>query len=115
MSIVPHNRSREINYNYLASLYFLNSWMTKLTNERKEPGTIKTYLNSVKHFTDSCKAEDSDILVGQNIPQVKVLICKWHNTFYKEAQERGYEKELEATDNFPTPRKCYNLTKVRLS
>ena len=115
MIIVRHNGSREINYNYLASLYFLNSWMTKLTNERKEPGTIKTYLNSVKHFTDSCKAEDSDILVGQNIPQVKVLICKWRNTFYKEAQEREYEKELEAMDNLPTPRKCYNLTKVRLS
>ena len=115
MIIVRHNGSREINYNYLASLYFLNSWMTKLTNERKEPGAIKTYLNSVKHFTDSCKAEDSDILVGQNIPQVKVLICKWRNTFYKEAQEREYEKELEAMDNLPTPRKCYNLTKVRLS
>ena len=115
MIIVRQNGSREINYNYLAYLYFLNSWMTKLTNERKEPGTIKTYLNSVKHFTDSCKAEDSDILVGQNFPQVRVLICKWRNAFYKEAQEREYEKELEAMDNFPTPKKCYNLMKVRLS
>ena len=103
MSIVRHNGSREINYNYLASPSFLNSWMTKLTDEKKEPGTIKTYLNSVKHFIDFCEAEDNDILVGQNIPQVRVLICKWRNTFYKEAQEREYEKELEAMDNFPTP------------
>ena len=103
MSIVRHNGSTEINYNYLASPSFLNSWMTKLTDEKKEPGTIKTYLNSVKHFIDFCKAEDNDILVGQNIPQVRVLICKWRNTFYKEAQEREYEKELEAMDTFPRP------------
>ena len=50
--------------------------MTKLTDEKKEPGTIKTYLNSVKHFAGFCKAEDSGTIVGQNIPQVRVLICK---------------------------------------
>lgn len=43
MSIVQHARSREINYNYLTSLSFLNSWMTKFTDEKQEPGTIKTY------------------------------------------------------------------------
>ena len=34
MSIVQHARSRGISYNYLTSLSFLNSWMTKFTDEK---------------------------------------------------------------------------------
>lgn len=64
MSIVRHNGSKGIDYKFTVCLSFLNSWMTKLRNEEKEPGTIRTYLNSVKHFIDFCEAEDNHILDG---------------------------------------------------
>ena len=81
----------------------MNSWKTKLTDEKKEPGTIKPYLNSVKHFFfgDFWEAEENGILVGKNIPQVRVRVCNGSDTFYKEAQERESKKKLEAMENFP--------------
>ena len=103
MSIVRHNGSEEIDYKFTACPSFLNSWMTKLRNEEKEPGTIQTYLNSVKHFIDFCQAEDNHILDGQNTSQIRVLICKWRNTLYREMNEREFEKELKARDYFPSP------------
>lgn len=41
MGIVRHNDG-DINYDFLACPSFLNSWMTKLTNEGKDSGTIRT-------------------------------------------------------------------------
>ena len=54
MSIVRHNDGEEIKYQNLLCAFFLNSWMTKLTEEKKEAVTIKAYLCSVKHFLDRC-------------------------------------------------------------
>ena len=50
MIVVRHNNDEVIYYKYLACLSFLKNWMAKLNKENKEPGTIKTYLKSVKYF-----------------------------------------------------------------
>ena len=41
MGILPHNDG-DINFDFLVFPSFLNSWMTKLTNEGKDSGTITT-------------------------------------------------------------------------
>ena len=73
MGIVPHNDG-DINYDFLSCPSFLNLWMTKLTNEGKDPGTIRTYLNSVKQFIDFGVAEESGLFENQNIEKIRVLL-----------------------------------------
>ena len=63
MSIVRHKGANEIDHKFTACPSCLKLWMEKLRNEEKEPGTIGTYLNSVKHFREFCKAEDNHILI----------------------------------------------------
>ena len=58
--------------------------MVKLNEQKKETGTIKTYLTSVRHFIDFCKAERNNILKSQNVSQVNILFRKWQNTLRKE-------------------------------
>ena len=72
MSIVRHNNDEEIKYQNLACPSFLNSWMTKLTEEKKEAATIKTYLCSVKHFLDFAVATGNNILGSTNL---KFVYC----------------------------------------
>ena len=103
MSIVRHNDDTEINYEYLSCPSFLNSWMSKLKDEEKDPSTIKTYLNSVKHFIDFFVASEKGLFKNQNLEKVRVLLRQWRNTLYKEIQELDYEKQLNARDFFPTP------------
>ena len=111
MTVVRHNNDETTDYRYLACPSFLNKWMTKLNKEKKEPGTIKTYLTSVKHFIDFCEAERNNILKDQNVSQVNILICKWRNTLRKEAQKKQPEKELIARENFPTAEQILNFDK----
>ena len=66
MSVARHNNDEAIDYKYSACSSFLN-WVTKLNKEKKEPGTIKTYLTSVKNFIDFCEAERKNILKDQNV------------------------------------------------
>ena len=75
MNVVRHDNDEAIDYKYLACPSFLN-WMTKLNKEKKEPGTIETYLTSIKHFIDFSKAETNNISKGQIVSQVNILICK---------------------------------------
>ena len=51
MSIVRHKGANVIDHKLTACPSCLNLWMQNLRNEEKEPGTIGTYLNSLKHFT----------------------------------------------------------------
>ena len=110
MSVVNHNNDEDIDYKYLACPSSLNL-MTKLIKKKKEPGTIKRYLTSVKHFIEFCKAERNNILKDQNVSQVNILIFKWRNTLRKEAQKKHPEKELIAREIFPTPEQILNFNK----
>ena len=115
MSIVRHNDDTEINYEYLSCPSFLNSWMTKLKDENKDPSTIKTYLNSVKHFIDFIVASEKELFKNQNLEKVRVLLRQWRNTLYKEIQELDYEKQLNARDFFPTPSEIEIFDKSEIS
>ena len=79
--------------------------MTKLKDEDKYPSTIKTYLNSVKHFIDFIVSSEKELFKNQNLEKVRVLLRQWHNMLYKEIQELDYEKQLNARDFFPTSSK----------
>ena len=50
--------------------------MAKLNKEKKEPGTIKAYLKSVKYFIGFCETERNNTLKEQNVSQANILICK---------------------------------------
>ena len=76
MGVVRHNNDEAIFYKYLACSSFLNNWMVKLNKEKKEPGTMKTYLKSVKYFIDFCETERNNTLKEQNVSQANILICK---------------------------------------
>ena len=100
LSVVRHNNDEAIYYKYLACSSFLNNWMGKLNKEKKEPGTIKTYLKAVKHFIDFCEVERNNTLKEQNVSQANILISKWRNTLRKETQKKQPEKELICFANF---------------
>ena len=72
MSVVRHNNDEAIYYKYLACLSFLKNWMAKLNKENKEPGTIKTYLKSVKYFIVFWEMERNNTLKEQNVPQANI-------------------------------------------
>ena len=74
MSIVRHNDNEETNCEVFACPFFLNSWMKKLTGEKKEAATIKTCLCSVKHFLDFAFATENNILGKTNIDKVRVFL-----------------------------------------
>ena len=76
MSVVRHNNDEAIYYKYLTCSSFLNNWMTKLNKDRKEPGTIKACLKSVKYFIGFCETERNNTLKEQNVSQANILICK---------------------------------------
>ena len=76
MSVVRPNNDEAIYYKYLTCSSFLNNWMAKLNKERKEPGTIKAYLKSVKYFIGFCETERNNTLKEQNVSQANILICK---------------------------------------
>ena len=76
MGVVRHNNDEAIFYKYLACSSFLNNWMAKLNKEKKEPGTIKTYLKSVKYFIGFCETERNNTLKEENASQANILICK---------------------------------------
>ena len=105
MSIVWHNDGTEIHYEYLPCPSFLNSWITKLKDEDKDPSRIKTNLNSLKHFTDFIVASNEELFKNQNLEKVKVLLWPWRNMLYKEIQELNYKKQLNVKNFFPTPSK----------
>ena len=72
MSVVRHNNDEAIYYNYLACSFFLNNWMAKLNKGKKEPGTIKAYLKSVKYFIGFCEMERNNALKEQNVSQANI-------------------------------------------
>ena len=72
MIVVRHNNDEAIYYKYLACLSFLKNWMAKLNKESKEPGTIKTYLKSVKYFIGFWEMERNNTLKEQNVPQANI-------------------------------------------
>ena len=105
MSIVRHNDDEEIKYQNLACASFLNSWRTKLTEEKKEAGTIKTYLCSAKHFLDFAVATGNNILGNANLDKVRVLLRQWRNTLYREIQDDSHEKQVKAREFFQNQKK----------
>ncbi|XP_065667327.1 uncharacterized protein LOC136087847 [Hydra vulgaris] len=103
LGIVRHQSDSEINYSNLSCHSFLNLWMGKLNKENKKPGTIKTYLGSIKHFLDFCIIKErSDIVTNEKHSKIKTQISKWEKTLWKSIQESRYEKDKVDLENFPS-------------
>lgn len=66
--------------------------MTKLKDEDKDPSTIKTYANSVKHFIDFTVASKNELFKNQNLEKVRISLQEQCNALYKENQKLGFEK-----------------------
>ena len=109
MSIVRHNDDEKTYHEVSACPFFLNSWMKKLTGEKKEAATIKTRLCSVKHFLDFAFATENNILGNTNIYKVRVFLWQWRNTLYKEMQEHSCEKKMKTRKFFLKPEEIRDL------
>ena len=109
MGIVRYNDDEESNYEVFACPFFLNSWMKKLTGEKTEAATIKTCLCSMKHFLDFAFTTENNILGNTNIYKVRVFLWQWHNTLYKEMQERSCEKKMKTRKFFLKPEETRDL------
>nr|XP_047124634.1 uncharacterized protein LOC124807122 isoform X2 [Hydra vulgaris]XP_047126611.1 uncharacterized protein LOC124807913 isoform X2 [Hydra vulgaris] len=103
LGIVRYESEFEINYSNLSCSSFLSLWMEKLNKDNKKPGTIKTYLGSVKHFLDFCIIKERfDIITSEKHSKIKTQISKWEKTLWKSIQEGRYEKDQIDLENFPS-------------
>nr|XP_047134363.1 uncharacterized protein LOC124812189 [Hydra vulgaris] len=103
MGIVRHKDNKDINYVNLSKESFLNSWMTELDKKGKKPGTIKTYLGSIKHFLDFCLTTDrTDIIGHKEHSKIVTLILQWGKSLQKSIKENQYDKDIIDFNNFPT-------------
>ena len=80
MRILRYDDIIPINLDNLRSMSFLSDWVNCFTKEKKESGTIKTYLGTVKHHLNFCMRKH----------------------IYKGLQKRKHVKKLEDLKNFPT-------------
>ena len=109
MSIVRHNDDEGTYYEVFTCPFFLNSWMKKLTGEKKEATTIKTCLCSVKYLLDFAFATENNILRNTNIDKVRVFLWQWRNILYKEMQEHSCEKKMKTRKFFLKPEEIRDL------
>ena len=91
-------------YTKLFSRHELNAWVTHYEAKGREPGTIKTNLNSVKKFYDFVLiTQPSYVTVHPNtIAQMKGILKQWCRNYYKKIQIPK-NKQLNDLAKLPTP------------
>ena len=105
MSIVHYIDASNKNYEVLFSRPNLNSWVTYFENKKSSPGTVKTYLGSVKLFykfvtiTNPTYITVSPTLVGK----MKEIVDQWCRNYTKKILIRKHRKQLELLATLPTP------------
>ena len=82
---------------------FLSDWVNCLIKEKKESGTIKTYLGTVKHYLNFCMLKHpDDIKISSAVCKLTTQFSLWNKNLYKGLQKRKHVKKLEDLKNFPT-------------
>ena len=103
VAILKHDDSTTtLSFGKLLDKYFLESWVNKCHEKGMQPGTIRTYLNSVISFYDFCEVTHNKVIEVSEVGRMRTIIRKWMSALHKQIAERSYEKQLEDLDKLPT-------------
>ncbi|XP_065648964.1 uncharacterized protein LOC136078070 isoform X1 [Hydra vulgaris] len=112
LGAVRHATDDDVNYKHLGCVSFLNSWMLKMQEDKKQPGTIKTYLGSLQLFLDFCISKEKlEIISNEEYSKLKISMKQWKRSLWKGIQERQHEKDMDDFHNFPSSEEINALDK----
>lgn len=111
MSILHFLDSSGQNYAKLFSRPDLNQWITWFEDKGRKPGTIKTYLGSVKLFYEFViiTAPEYVKVTPIEINKMKSIVNRWSQNYNKKIKIAKNEKQLELLANLPTPEEICQL------
>ena len=103
MSILHFLDSSGKDYKKLFSRSELNSWVTHFENLKRVPGTIKTYLGSVKLFYNFVLINIPTELVmsPSDIVKMQSIVAQWCRNYHKSIKIAKHAKQLEDLSNLP--------------
>ena len=83
----------------------MNSWVTNFEAKGRQPGTIKTYLGSLKLFyrfltITNPSYVDSD---PKMVIQMKEIVDQWSRNYAKKVEKAKNAKQLDELSKLPTP------------
>ena len=87
--------------------------MSLFEGKGKKPGTIKTYLGSIKQFLDylSVVGCSSIQISSEEIHNLTILVTRWCRNHHKKIQVQKHSKNLEDLAKLPQPDDIHNLDK----
>ena len=87
--------------------------MSLFEGKGKKPGTIKTYLESIKQFLDyvSVVGCSSIQVSSEEIRNLTILVTRWCRNYHKKIQVQKHSKNLEDLAKLPQPDDINNLDK----
>ena len=93
------------NYSLLFDRKHLNSYVSYLELNERKPGTVKTYLNSIKLFFSFVLIVAPDNVPVENgkIAAIKGIVNQWCRNYHKKIGRERYERQLRDLANIPTP------------
>ena len=108
-AIDPENKD----YSKLFLRKNLNDWVCLFESKGKKPGTIKTYLGSIKQFFDyiSVVGHSSIQVSSEEIRNLTILVTRWCRNYHKKIQVQKHSKNLEDLAKLPQPDDINNLDK----
>lgn len=94
ISVVGYLDPERKDYEKFFSRKDLNLWMTEFENRGNKPGTIKTYLWSVKQLYDyiAVHGQKNISLNNNQISTMKILVGRWCRNLHKKVQIQHHEK-----------------------
>ena len=111
MNIIHSTENDEAKYQNLHKRNFMNEWMSKMHEEGKKPGTIKTYLGSVLHFYNYIEIKGIENFDSEQVKSMEKIIKQWRRNLWKKIRKRKFEKQLSDLARIPSPKDIAALDK----
>ena len=111
MSILHYVDSSGKNYQLLFSRNDLNSWITMFEAKGRKPGTIKTYLGSIKLFYEfvNIMSPPNVQVTPAELNKMKSVVAQWARNYNKKIKIAKHAKQLEDLAQLPTPEEIRRL------
>ena len=78
-------------------------WLT-IFDKSKKPGTVKSYLGSLKQFYIFFKCEEVDVGVkAEALTSLQDQVTQWAKSYRKQGNQRFWEKRMEDMNSLRTP------------
>ena len=90
----------------------MNKWVSLFEGKGRKPGTIKTYIGSIKQFFDYITVlGHSSIQVSSEVRNLTILVTRGCRNYHKKIQVQKHSKNLEDLAKLPQPDDINNLDK----